>query len=66
MQLDEKWRCKICKFANPLLIENSENDVEKYVVLQKCQRCRDPKQVLIEDLSLQTGSVRLMPSKPTL
>ena len=47
---EQKWRCKVCKFANPVYILDEEgNIVEPKTLLEKCLRCRDPKQVLFEE-----------------
>jgi len=45
--LPEKWRCKICKFANPTFEEDNDEKEESKnsmkTLVQKCKRCREPK-----------------------
>jgi len=67
-QVPEQWRCKICKFANPTWEEQAENQQEPKQLVEKCKRCREPKQILIENNGnpVATGQIRMAPARPSL
>ena len=62
----EKWRCAVCKFANPTYVTDDDGNVcEPKEYVEKCKRCRDPKKVMKEDF-VPTAGVVMKPAKPTL
>lgn len=61
-----KWRCAVCKFANPTYVTDEDDKiVEPRELVEKCKRCRDPKQVMKEEV-VATAGVRMKPAKPSL
>ena len=54
-----EWRCKICKFKNVPNEEEESKDGE----VERCNMCKEPKQVMREAPVVKTTIPKVPPSK---